>query len=110
MFNPGSTITMMSKNLEAKLDQERLESRGSKILLLAAAAECSKRCSREMTSLYIPTAEGNVENNGFLEDKTLARKVENTHHSVNLRYSICEKLPDYRSSKDSLSRGIQSTN
>ena len=63
----------MSKNLEAKLDHASLESRGSKTLLLTAAAECSKRCHSKMTSLCIPTKEGNVEISGFLINKTLAK-------------------------------------
>ena len=73
LLDPGSTITMMSKNLEAKLDHASLESRGSKTLLLTAAAECSKRCHSKMTSLCIPTKEGNVEISGFLINKTLAK-------------------------------------
>ena len=35
LLDPGSTITMMSKNLEAKLDQTSLKSRGSKTMILA---------------------------------------------------------------------------
>ena len=63
----------MSKNLEAKLNKQSLVSRGSKTLLLTAAAECSKKCRSEMTSLRIPTREDIVEINGFLVDKTLAK-------------------------------------
>ena len=73
LLDPGSTITIMSKNLEAKLNKQSLVSRGSKTLLLTAAAECSKKCRSEMTSLRIPTREDIVEINGFLVDKTLAK-------------------------------------
>ena len=48
LLDPGSTITIMSKNLEAKLNKQSLVNRGSKTLLQTAAAECSKtRKTRE---------------------------------------------------------------
>ena len=73
LLDPGSTITMMSKNLEAKLDQQSLVSRGSTTLLLIAAAGCSKQCRSDLTTLRIKTGDETIEINGFLVDKTLAK-------------------------------------
>ena len=64
---------MMSKNLEAKLDQQSLVSRGSTTLLLIAAAGCSKQCRSDLTTLRIKTGDETIEINGFLVDKTLAK-------------------------------------
>ena len=73
LLDPGSTVTMMSKNLEAKLQKDRtfgraslVKSSESRTLLLAAIAECRKQCRSESASLSIPTEEGNAEINEFL--------------------------------------------
>ena len=70
----------MSKNLEAKLQKNKtfgkaslVKSRGQSTLLLTAIAECRKQCRSELASLCIPTEEGNVEINGFLLNKNLAK-------------------------------------
>ena len=73
LLDPGSTITMMSKNLQAKLNQQILVSRGSTTMLLIAAAGCSKQCRSDLTTLRIKTGDETIENNGFLVDKTLAK-------------------------------------
>ena len=73
LLDPGSTVTMMSKSLEAKLQKDRtfgraslVKSSESRTLLLAAIAECRKQCRSERASLSIPTEEGNMEIEGFL--------------------------------------------
>lgn len=48
-------MTIISQNLETKLNKESLKSLGSKNMLPTAAATCSKRCRSEITYLCIPT-------------------------------------------------------